>query len=755
MNEDDFWRGAGETVLESELQTRAAKELVRWATSDQASYVIFRECRRTEAADVIVLDISIEVPQIRKYGILPMERLALTFPDSPEIPQVEALRQSFPTNVPHLNGRPAGSLPSLCLYDRRWEEECRNWTAPRFIERIRSWLSRAATGNLHAEDQPLEPLVGALRYRLLLPTALRREIITNNNFSPYCIASHDNNGVTDVCLVPVSPDNPRPNQKEGLSQYRLLIYDCPPRIHGLIHYPSTLADIAEAVHGSGFDLVQRIMADLKRIKMPKGTGFAESLLTILLRVPMCREYGGDIEDMQFWAFLVTEAISNIGKKLCMWEVYDGELALTINNSARPRPEEVPVAAINVSFTLDRESAHEFCGRRDDLGYIVAVGAGSLGSQVVMNMVRCGLGRWCVVDNDVFLPHNVVRHSLDGHAIGSSKAEMLALSASSLMDDAECKSLVVDALRTDPRFEEELGKANVIIEMSASVAVARRISQLAGHARRVSVFISPTGKDLVIIAEDRNRRFRLDDLEMQYYYEIYKVAQLQDHLHAPTDSVRYGRSCRDTSLVMPQHLVALHAATAAAVLPNVLAMDDPFVAIWRSDSEGNVCRHRVSISQTQPISMNGWLVSISEGLLRQIAESRVSRLPNETGGVLIGSVDTMNQHIYAVGMLPSPSDSWEQHDLYIRGSEGLCSSIQRCGEVTMGNLEYIGEWHSHPDECSVVPSALDRKLMHWLTTHMMCEGLPAVMMIAGKECIRCMVNDPDTFVIISAGEKTNE
>jgi hypothetical protein len=53
------------------------------------------------------------------------------------------------------------------------------------------------------------------------------------------------------------------------------------------------------------------------------------------------------------------------------------------------------------------------------------------------------------------------------------------------------------------------------------------------------------------------------------------------------------------------------------------------------------------------------------------------------------------------------------------------------ELTLGMLQYVGEWHSHPDGCSTNPSNDDLKVFSWLTEHMIGDGLPAVMAIVGE------------------------
>jgi len=48
--------------------------------------------------------------------------------------------------------------------------------------------------------------------------------------------------------------------------------------------------------------------------------------------------------------------------------------------------------------------------------------------------------------------------------------------------------------------------------------------------------------------------------------------------------------------------------------------------------------------------------------------------------------------------------------------------------TGGQLEYIGEWHSHPDGCSCAPSTRDIALFGWLAAHLGAMGQPALMAI---------------------------
>lgn len=57
--------------------------------------------------------------------------------------------------------------------------------------------------------------------------------------------------------------------------------------------------------------------------------------------------------------------------------------------------------------------------------VSVVGCGSLGSKVAVMMARAGVGKFLLVDDDLLLPDNFVRHDLDWRDAGTHKADSLA------------------------------------------------------------------------------------------------------------------------------------------------------------------------------------------------------------------------------------------------------------------------------------------------------------------------------------------
>jgi proteasome lid subunit RPN8/RPN11 len=253
-------------------------------------------------------------------------------------------------------------------------------------------------------------------------------------------------------------------------------------------------------------------------------------------------------------------------------------------------------------------------------------------------------------------------------------------------------------------------------MSTSIAVARHLAlDVESPARRLSLFLNPSGTDLVLLAEPHDRSLRLDQLEMEYYRALLRQPQLQQHLLTAGQPIRYSHACRDVSVQLPQDQASLHAAIGAR----------------RAQPDLTVVADEIEASPYAEMTIGSWTVAVPHQVLREISEQRQARLPNETGGVLVGVFDTQHRRVYIVDHIPSPADSEESPIAYTRGVGGVSEELARIGECTGRQVVYVGEWHSHPDGYSTQPSEDDENLFTTLQRESQTGGLPAVMAIAGE------------------------
>jgi ThiF family protein/JAB domain-containing protein similar to deubiquitination enzymes len=476
-----------------------------------------------------------------------------------------------------------------------------------------------------------------------------------------------------------------------------------PQQHGVIRLtPTSLRELHGILKDAGMDLLGELRGRLESWRSSEDLAPLMGMeIVLIVALPKTRDPSGAVEASDTWAFICQETAAEVSMRLGV-VIESGETELM--------GEDVDLVPLNVNYVLSREKASELSGITPPYNRkIVAVGVGALGSQAFMNIVRTGCGEWTSIDPDRFLPHNLTKHELTGRDVGRPKAAALAEAANETIDGpAIATPIVADVL--DPRehspvVEAALKEADVVLDASASLAVARYLARdLDSPARRISLFFNPSGTAGVALWEDSAREIPLDWLEMRYYRELIHVPELRDHLRQPAGRIRYARSCRDLSSALPQELVALHAAIGARAFRAALDAKSTGISIWRTNEEDLSVEHlRVVPTGVVERQVGGWTVITDRSLLDRVANTRLEKLPNETGGVLMGTHDMQRKILYVVDVLPSPPDSTEWPNLYIRGSKGLVRRVREIGEITDGQLGYLGEWHSHPRGHAPAPS----------------------------------------------------
>jgi len=127
-----------------------------------------------------------------------------------------------------------------------------------------------------------------------------------------------------------------------------------------------------------------------------------------------------------------------------------------------------------------------------------------------------------------------------------------------------------------------------------------------------------------------------------------------------------------------------------------------------------------------------MISYGDDVLGDLAGLRESKLPNETGGILLGIADMSRKSIHIAYALPQPLDSEGTKTGFERGVVGVLDEVNRVVESSMHQLRYVGEWHSHPRQPSAWPSVIDLSQLAWLDSELAIEGLPGLMAIAADD-----------------------
>jgi proteasome lid subunit RPN8/RPN11 len=729
-----------ETVNPGSLKLPGPLAVLGLLANGQEPAVELVEARRTknEQYEILVIKVRVDRPQDCAADIRRHEPVALIFGLKDIGPSTMALREDFP-DTPHQHGVPKGWPASMCVDDRPWQEAKLTWSATDQIYRTRTWLERAARGELIDEAQPVEPLFMRSRYALVVPPDC-----FSKSEQPIELSAHAyETGGGEPYVVVAVPGAEAPNSPAKLV---VLALQGRARQTGRLRYlPQNLAELSEELGNMGIDLMPMLKSWFTKwagsnAQARKRLG---SHLAIAVAFDIVRPDTEEIVGVDRRAFFIEPAIGNAGSAL-------GWLGAQPDQSGGFMPllgapvcspglgKDVAVQPLDLYIGFHRQFAAEISGRTSlDDRRIAMVGAGSLGSHLATTLVREGAFKWTILDHDHLLPHNLARHALPAAAVGQLKAPALAHHLQMIVHDATvAEGLPVNMLSDEATSDAVTSKmvaADLILDASASVAVSRHLSDLEViKSRRFSVFFNPAGTALVMLAEDSDRTVTLRDLEAQYYRLILNKPELAGHLEAP-EGVRYSGSCRSLTNRIPQHRASMLSAIAAGAVAD--SLDDPQaqIAIWTLGSGGNV--NRITENGEKPthrMAIDDWMVTIDEGMLRMIRALRVSELPNETGGLLAGVVDRVSKSIHLVAALPAPADSKGDPSGFERGVQGTSAAIEDIYAKTMGQVRYVGEWHSHPEGSSAAPSRTDIGQMYWLSTELMLEAHPAVVLIVGEK-----------------------
>lgn len=725
----DYFNIGGTQVSPFELMTEKAKELANAIIVNTFYNASFIECRKDVATkrDIVIFDVQVDLAQVQVFDIKDVERIACVFTWQDEsIPLIYALRSDFPS-TPHMNLMKTELPRCLCIFDEDYEDMKISWSTPDMMFRISNWLTKTSIGELHNPDQPLELLLPLSNDNLVLPESW------NANTIQFEIRESVNGRKTYI---------PVPFNKNSVGKMFLAAtFQGRPLVHGIIRrMPETLFELSQITCEAGIDLIKELkqgclqISDLG-IENPKLYKMVEFI--VILNLPKCRNVGEDAETFESRAFHITDNLLTLGVELGIWTDYDGSPGRNIPEIEKRCPgENIRLHALNVHMPFSRKIASFISGYSNHEAIKgVLVGAGALGSHLLNNLVRTGFGKWTVIDGDDLAPHNLARHTLNRDDVGKNKAISLASSMNRILkENRGVEGIPCNILRpanNGEKIRKVLNEAQIILDASTSIAVERYLARdIDSSARRISVFFNPSGTDLVMLIEDKDRKSTLDFLEMQYYRGICNQPTLHNHIRTEPGKIRYATSCRDISSRIPLDNVSLLSSICSAYLHQTIDNSEASINVWTLDPQ-NLTVNRNAFEVLTNIDCGeyeGWRIITDECLLKSVYNYRKQKLPNETGGILLGSYDMYRKIVYIIDTIPSPPDSKEWPSAYIRGNKGLQSKVQNIKDITQNKLEYVGEWHSHPDGYGITPSSDDQKFMQWVKDNMKPDGHPGLMLI---------------------------
>ena len=731
-----------------------AVEVARLVNDRLVQGFAFIEARRDGVGqETVIVNVHVDRPTISVHPLRAVEPLAMTFVEDGQ-PRVLALRDAFPETA-HQNVGHAGDPISLCIDDRPWVEARLAWTPVEFLVRIQAWLAKTARGELHGPARVPDPV-----YVHLGPSVvLSREALQQAFAGAVPLTVHRAPDGDRAVLIADTGPVPAGRVAEPMIMFAVMANARP--MGRLRHPPRTFDELADEVETLGLDLRREAcgrIASCVGAAWTSGNSRTSSTidppiltasLGIIVIFPIQDEGTTTAGAFDVRGFITVGSMLDLGVGLgCVARSPDGVHARILGPIEPARSTRVEVKTSLVHIAHDREVGALLSGaERVGTTRVVLVGAGAIGSHVATMLAREGLFQWTVIDPDVLLPHNVVRHTLPPGRVGTAKAIGVADQIREVLSETESAvAIVADVMdgRNEhaPLIRVAMRSSEVILDASASVAAGRYVSDLPETiARRVSFFFNPDGTDAVILAEPAVRGVTLRQIEAQYYRMIVDTPDLAGHLISREGRILYAGACRQVTNRMPESRVAYLSAAVAGELPRVLDAEEGQVIVFRRDARG-MQTLRSTAHPWHAARFGAWVIMVSGDLSTELRGRRALALPAETGGILLGTVDTAAKVIHICMTLASPPDSVGSSTGFERGISGLRSRIATIASETSGQMSYVGEWHSHPAGSATTPSVTDLLQVADLATFLDLSRTPALMVIVGDQGWRLVAADLD-------------
>ena len=698
----------GRSIRPDSLRSKHGKAIYKVAQSHP--YVSDLQCFCSSLGDdILSMTLDSEIPDRPIYDIHEKEPIAIRCSKTDEsMPLVLALRPDFPLGLPHTNAVPFDHPVSLCVSDVPYQDLRTSFNAFEFIELIRRWFAKNAIGELHEKDRPLEVFLES----------------------------------TEFSYFPIFPDNTK--------HFRFVRYEKKTPLSSVIeetdeqHANYCMVSVVSGVNVSGY--VRKLpqnLGDLKELTDYYGNRFIDSVMTMISHrsmlkctkplmicviVPLTRELGGSIENLNLFAVRIDKATCDITHTVRV-------LGMQHSNSFLESLD------IKMSFLISEANVSllRSCnGLKESLTEISLLGTGALGSQLLDHVIRKGVvSKINIVDNDALAPHNIARHTLDCANLMKPKVNSLKEKYRGIRD-LKVVAIAENFLNCERNsLNRIMSSSSLVIDASTSVGVERHLALDMNQysVRRATTFLNPEGSDVVMMLEDNNRQHRLDLLEMDYYRNIILQPSLSEHLKV-SPSVRTNHfSCRSESVVMDFDAVTALSSIVSSQLIKRVQSNEASLCLWQFESEsGTVNTVNMSITDWSEYHSGDCTVFLSNTILQEMTSLRNSKLqqpePVETGGTYLGTYDRDRNIIYIVYMIPTPDDSVETGTSYIRGVKGLSEEVDHISQLTYWQIKYLGEWHSHPRGCSNALSSTDKKLFSTMSTDLSRCDYPFVIGILG-------------------------
>lgn len=365
---------------------------------------------------------------------------------------------------------------------------------------------------------------------------------------------------------------------------------------------------------------------------------------------------------------------NKEEKIVFLKQYDNEVYFGI--------EWMKTANINYENYFGRG---RFCDKIVN-SIILIIGIGAIGSELAEILVRGGIKDLFILDDDIVEHGNICRSNYQFLNVGKSKTSSLSqklVAISPYLNVQQFKENIYSEINYNSKKEINnfLNQADIIFDCTASNELLHCLSMLDLKKPIISFGITNEARDMICVTNGKDnlfeqRKFFLKQLEHgseNLYYEGIGC-------YTPTFRANFADINSLLNLAI-KHIDKSFSKKETA---------DSFV-LSHTD-KGIVKDNIITFSQEEL----GFTLSISQHCLDEIEDYSYMHYPLEFGGYLLGGYSRDMKRIYITNILIAENKINGREFFQPIDNSAVHKKITEIFDKTQGLINYIGEWHTHPE-----------------------------------------------------------
>ncbi len=646
----------------------------------------------------------------------------------------------------------------LCLY-RSTETE---WIAADgiygAIERLDDWLRHGALNQLDPSGEPLHPPTAyPSSDQNVIPQA-DTPAVENTPWLGF--ATLDRRSDTRVHITGWVPIEEAPS--EGETAAALLLHEAMP-----FEYPGTVSSLMFEL--TKHDIPQRLL--FTALKLAALTTVENKPLFLVIGAPMRGIAGtGRMEQhLEVWCL---DSVATKGFRLMVTQnsdINEQAEAIMVDWAKTAKIHWCPVRERRPAVTKRRDHDSPLSWFREKS--VSLWGCGALGSHIGEFLTRAGIAKITLQDHSIVSPGILARQLFDDADIARTKVAALAARLKRINPDIQLATSTSDLLRAPLTDQSWVNEADLVIDATASRAVALKLESVRKQAGAplVSMGIGHRAERGMITVSQLNFTGGSFDVERRAKIEICsnprfvpfrdefwpdpgsrQLFEPEPGCSSPTfigsaaDIAALAGSMLNIAVVRLAGLKADGASADFIELPHI-APKNRFsrraAFTWDGDHIGSDPHH-------------AYQVRIAPSALRQIhswisRNNRVNGRGIETGGLLFGEFSEPARIVWVTEVSGPPPDSASSAEGFVCGIEGTQADNAERKARTKGSVSFIGMWHTHPVS-QPIPSSTDLDAMFDVLVAAKINPRHTLMLIVGDltriPCIGTYVFTRHDFIV---------